>query len=619
MKGFRTRLKGRVFCIRDKEGTNLALVQLDLAFGSLVMHHQIAEEIASKTDIPISNIVLTCTHTHSGPTGFCSNDFYNRNAGALPGFEPQLYSFLTNQIIDGILEAHSNMKPAKIATGQIEIKGITRNRAIMSYIRNKGNEQLDPSDPKLIFEAINPNLYMIRVDVLDKKNKYKPLGAFSTFSIHGTGVGDRVDVFNADVFGFAERDLEWMIEEKYQPKWEVIHALCNGTEGDIAPNLPFYKDTTKETRRVPVDWIAARGIGKRIAQKAWQLFEGLSDQLKEDVNINIAAREINISENNEIDGIQICKQATIGAATVGGAYENRSVLTYILDDGTFMTQRARAELRCQGKKKLFAAPLMQLFNPPSSYPKNVMFQLIQIDDFLLVPLPWEVTITAGERINNKIIEAYTKNKQNPPKYISIASLSNDYMSYATTPEEYSYQAYEGGQTIYGPNTVPYIAAQLFHLTDDLLKEKHISEFPKEWNYDLITQHYYPSKVSNLSERMIVQQPIFKEGNDQISPQKEAYWFIEWQDLLPIDFKMHQSVIQLEKSENGQDWLPVKTNIQPIDDEGYDIEVRIKKKKKGHAVYMAKWYNPELEEAYEYRFRILKRNEKQPDIFSKEFR
>ncbi len=618
MKGFRTRLKARTLCIRDQEGTSIALVQLDLAFGSLILHHQIAEEIAQKTDIPIGNIVLTCTHTHSGPTGYYGNDFYNTNAGAVKGFEPTLYGFLKDQIITSILEAQSDMRPAKIATGSIDIKGYTRNRSIDAYVRNEGNESLDAKNPNLIFEAINPTLYMLRVDALDGDD-YKPLGAFSVFAIHGTAVGDRVDVFNGDVFAFAQRDLEWMIADQYQTSWKPIHAFCNGTEGDIAPNMPFYKKNGKETKRIPVDWMAVRNIGIGIAGNAWKLFEQLKSKLKNKVTIRVATREVNILENNTIDNVSISRKPTFGTATLGGAYENRSFATYIFNAGSLMTQkRLFGKKGLQGNKKVPLRPLMKMIYPPSAYPQDVMFQLIEIDDFLLVPTPWEITITAGERISNGIKDAYKSLGLNVPKHIAIASNSNDYLSYATTPEEYAQQNYEGGQTIYGKNTVPYITAQLHHLTRDMLQQGNISEFPDEWEVNIKTKNRFPKGNSNLKERTILEQPQYISGGESDTMFIEDYWILKWTDVLPGDIQLHHSFVEIERSYDEQNWSSFRIDRQPIIDEGFDLEVRIEKQKRGHAIYAAKWYNPEKDPKAFYRFVIYPRNKEQGVLYSETF-
>jgi neutral ceramidase len=628
MKGVRTRLKARICYLRDEAGTALALIQLDLVFTSLAMHHEIAQRIAKQTDIPISNIVLNCTHTHSGPGNFFSNNNYNSFASASGGFDSLLYQFITDQLVSGILEAYKNAKPAKIATGSIELTGATRNRAIYSYIRNKGNENLDPKkDTTLIYKAINPNMFMLRVDAKEDSGQYKPLFAYSFFSSHGTSVGDEIDVLNADSFAYAQRDLPLLIKENYKTEWTPIHGFTNGTEGDICPNLPFYKKNGKETPMMPVDWVEVKKLGDKATNSLWTLFKSLDNKLQSEGKIKVATREINISENNTIDNITICENAAIGSAVFGGAYENRTpFIRNIYPTESFMTRAwFHGKNSCNGNRHIGMGLLQRIFVPRKGFPKNVMFQLIQINDLLMIPLPWEVTITTGKRIEERILNAFLENNQQAPKHIVISSLSNDYMAYATTPEEYTNQEYEGGHTIYGKNTAPYIAAQLYHLTDDLLKNKnHISQFPNQWNYEFKTKNKFPVESKNHTvKREIIESPKY------IASQKEAfhdrfviledYWEVQWRDVNPGNFKLYKPVIIIEESVDGTNWTDYCIKNQPIDDEGYDIEIRIEKQEKTHSVYKAKWYNPTLKKGNHYRFKILPRDEGQEILYSDAFR
>ena len=624
MKGFRTRLKARVCYIRDKEGKSVALVQLDLAFPSLNMHHQIAEEIAKKTDIPISNLVLNCTHTHSGPGSFYSSDFYNTFASKIPGFNNDLYKFIVDQIVSAILEAYNNAKPAKIATGSTELYNATRNRSINSFIRNKGNESLDPKkDSSLIFKAINPNLYMIRIDTKDNLGNYNPAFVYSVFSSHGTGLGDDVDVYNGDTFAYAQRDLPILIKKNYPNSINPIHAFTNGTEGDIAPNLPFYKKNRKETTRISVDWKEVKKLGDMATNSTWKLFKSLDNKLKSEIKISSGAKELNISENNCIDNICICKKAYTGSAIFGGAYENRTPFIKNMYPAESMMTRAwiYGKNSCHGNRHIPGGTLQRLIVPSKTFPKNVMFQLIQIDDMVLVPLPWEITITTGRRIENEIKNAYQNNQINTPKHIVIASLSNDYMGYAATPEEYSNQAYEGGSTLYGKNTAPYIASQLNHLADEMLKNNGLfSDFPKEFHYLLKTKNISPKEsIHKIVDRTIVQVPTYVPSKNRpfedSNINEEDYWEIQWKDMLPGNMNLHESVIEIEQSNNGIDWNGFN---QPINDEGYDIEVRIEKEEKTFSIYKAKWYNPYSEKGKFYRFKILPRDEEQQILYSDSF-
>ncbi len=100
-----------------------------------------------------------------------------------PGLDEQYLSFISHQISTGIERAFRQRKTAKIATGQRDIYGYNRNRALDAYLRNatvnSTNIDIDPADPQAVFTAVNPALYMIRVDVKDSSNQFKPLAALT--------------------------------------------------------------------------------------------------------------------------------------------------------------------------------------------------------------------------------------------------------------------------------------------------------------------------------------------------------------------------------------------------------------------------------------------------------
>ena len=68
-----------------------------------------------------------------------------------------------------------------------------------AYVLNKDVKGLSLDDPEAKYKAVNPSLYMVRVDAQDQDGKYKPLAAFSSFSMHNTTIAAPVDIYNGDV------------------------------------------------------------------------------------------------------------------------------------------------------------------------------------------------------------------------------------------------------------------------------------------------------------------------------------------------------------------------------------------------------------------------------------
>lgn len=603
-EGFRTRLKARVVYLNDGKGHSMALVQTDLTAGSLLAHHMIAARVAEKTGLNPADIAMTASHSHSAPVNFFDNDFYNKHTSSGKWLEEQFLELVVSQISDGIIYAYENRRPAKIATGIKEVSGITRNRALAAYVRNKNINGVDLDDPEAKFKAINPNLYMVRVDAKDDDGMFKPLAAFSGFSLHNTTLTVPVEVYNADVFAYAQKDLEWSVQQRHDTSWPVVHALTNATHGDLAPATEDNGDNW--ISHFPVDWKASKALGQRLGASAIELFDELEPQLSADLSLDSAARELNVRENNKVGEVAICKKPAVGNTVAAGAYERRTPwLTVVpfLHGGNIMARRWVFDGGCQGAKRhLGFAYLQPLIEPKDSFPNTVMFQLLRINDMVVLPLPFEATVESGRRIAASVELEFAKAGEDI-KYSWVASVSNGYFGYTTTPEEYSYQNYEGGHTLYGKNSTPYLAAQLGLLAADYLEQGSVLEFKSKWEYELKTNQFLPEQQKAHGQREVIKVP---EAVMAKKSYEEDYVRLRWLDVNASKIDLHEPLVRVQKRQ-GDGWLELSHNNEPITDDGYDIEVRfLKNKKEGMATYETRWYNPIA--GGEYRFVIEPRGE-----------
>ncbi|QUM85792.1 neutral/alkaline non-lysosomal ceramidase N-terminal domain-containing protein [Moritella sp. 28] len=616
--GFRTRLKARVIYINDGQGNATALVQTDLTSASLLLHHKVASEVAN-LGLKISDIVITATHTHSAPANHFENDFYNKHMSSQAGLDEQYLNFLTQQISTGIQQAISQQKTAKIATGQRDIYGYNRNRSLSAYLYNNNISGIDPKDPDAKFNAVNPTLSMIRIDVKDHLGQFKPLAAFSSFSVHATALSPAVEVYNADLFAYAQKDLQWHIQEQYLTPWPIVHALTTGTQGDMAPALPDLGDNL--FTHFNVNWPAAKRLGKGIGKESISLFNALSSQLTSTINITTAAREINIQHNNRIGDITLCKAPAVGAPVAGGAYERRTPylgLNPFFRGGSAVTRSWFFNDGCQGNKAYLGYKYpQQLLAPIKSFPNTVLFQLIRINDAAIIPLPFEVTAEAGRRITRHVVNAFSREEQ-PIKHIWVTSNANGYFGYSTTQEEYFQQYYEGGHTLYGKYTTAYLSAQLSVLAQDM-QNNTINETLPIWRYNVTIKPQLSAQEKSAGQRTVHAQPTLKmisphHGPSPSDNEQENYIKFEWVDVNPAEISFHLPLVKIEENQQGK-WEDVKRGHMPISDEGYDIEVRyLASSRHNMGIYQARWYNPIIGN---YRFTIAAR-QSQPELYSKLF-
>src|SRR5690606_33533677 len=241
-------------------------VQTDLTAASLLQQLIVEARVAETTALKVGDSAITASHSLSAPVNFLVNDIYIIYLYKDQRLEQEILKFGKTLFSDGIIEAVNNRRPAKIASGKKDIYGYNRNRSLDSWALNHNVGEVDMDDPQQKFRAVNPSLYMVRVDVKDDHGTFKPLAAFSSFSVHATALTVPVEVYNADLFAYAQKDLEWTIRSRYSTPWPVVHALSTGTQGDMAPALAEQGDNTFGHHHV--DWKAAKQLGQGIGREA---------------------------------------------------------------------------------------------------------------------------------------------------------------------------------------------------------------------------------------------------------------------------------------------------------------------------------------------------------------
>ena len=601
-KGFRTRLKARVVYLNDGKGHSVALVQTDLTAGSLLLHHKVAEAVSEKTGLRPGDIAITASHSHSAPANIFENDFYNKHMTSGQWLEVNFLEFAAQRIAQGIMEAYESRRAAKVATGCKDIYGYNRNRSLDSYVLNENARDIRLDDPEAVLKAVNPALNMVRIDVKDDNGHYKPLGAFSSFSVHATSLTPPVEVYNAELFAYAQKDLEWTIKRKYDTPWAVVHAMTAGTQGDMAPALPDLGNNIFSFS--PVNWKEARKLGQGIGSEAISLFEALGDKLTADISLGSSVRELNIREHNVAEDIKLCKDAVVGNPLVGGANEPAPGVPWVaaipfLKGGNVMSRRWFFKDGCQGNKRhLLFSFLQPLIEPKDSFPNTAMFQLIRVNDTVILPVPFEVTAESGRRMTARVKREFVQAGDDSIRYVWVAGNANGYFGYTTTPEEYSRQNYEGGHTLYGRHSTPYLTAQLGLLARDFKVRGEVQELKPEWTYVMKANRFYPETQVSTGQRKVLAQPKTVKAEEYY---EENYIAFRWQDVGPSEIDFHEPLSRVEVKIDEQ-WVPMLENAEPIDDDGYDMEVRyLKKLDEGMGRYEVRWYNPVT--GGEYRFVI----------------
>lgn len=584
--GFRTRLKARAFYLHAPGNTPMALVQLDLGAGSRLLHAKVSELIAAETDVPAHALSLLSTHTHSGPGQYLGNNFYNVFGSNRPGFDPELFDFLAQQIARAVIEARESRRPARFATGQTSIRGLTRNRSVKAWARNHG---IDPDEvtEAMRYRAINPDLTMLRIDLRTDDGDFRPAGALTTFSVHGTAIPAFTEPYHADVWAWLARDLEHHIRNRYDTPFDPIHGPAQATHGD---NTPAWQPGERGDR-------AARRIGKGLAEGAIDLYERLGGELDDQLITAVATRQTNLLELPDEARHGLCERAVVGAATVGGARGDEvfpiSYLPWIQEG---WPRRILTE-GCQGTKHWMLSRL-QLLMPARSLPHETVFQILRINDLVLAPVPWEVTFESGNRMRQRIRSQLPDNRD---WMVEISSVANGYFGYATTPEEYSAQHYEGGHTLYGPHTTDFLTGFSARLAADLFRWGEVDDLPDETRVRLLSHDFWPETKGGVTERELIQPPEFHAAGED----KQAYWSIRYQGLAPAELDLHRPLLRVERrTDDG--WQVLEHDGRPVTDQGTRMQIKLLERDDAGGLYEVRWYQPAFYAHGDRRFHIASR-------------
>jgi len=560
--GFRTRLKARVIHLRQGE-TSLALIGCDLLAGSALVQHVLAREIAD-TDVPLSGLLMTATHTHAGPGQYSGSEFFNKWASNRAGFDPAYTSFLVDQLATAVRQAVAGRRPAAVAFGSTEVWGLTRNRSQAAHVRNE-NVTDKRTEPQRKYAAINPSLHLLRVD-----DEQGPLATFTWFSIHGTGISHHDTSYNADVWAYLNGELANRVERSTGRRPVSAAAVC--THGDMTPAVRMGMLVFPEAERI------GRGIGSAAAD----LFETLTPG---PVELAAGLREIDLGRHPAVDGITL-PEPQIGLPKMAGATENT---TFLLDRLPFFKPgSARRRPDAEQGNKIPVGPAMvrsMLVAPTEAFPKVIPIHLLRIGEAAILGLPFEVTVEAGRRIGEVLSGVPV-----------ISSLANDHCDYLTTPEEYAAQHYEGASTLFGPRQQEFIAGCARRLAEDLTAKGTVQDVgPRRFAFSV--HRYLPRPDGSPAQRHL-DAATFVDP----SPEEDACWELTWSDVAPGDLVWHQPLVRIE-DEGG-------TTV--ADDQGWRVGVTYLGHKDGAHRYAARWYSPPLGRPGRHRF-VLEANASQPEV------
>jgi neutral ceramidase len=483
-------LCARAFVLEQQDGGRVAIVVAEVGFITQGLRQAVVDELERRPALGLSDerIMLTATHTHSGPSGFSHVMFYSATS---PGYSAKVFGGLVQGIVSAVEQAVTALVPGRVGlkSGRIPLsEPVAFNRAIRSYESNHDVVERTGIDHSPA--AIDREMTVLRFD--DASGR--PLGMISWFGVHGTSVHRENLLLHPDNKGMAAAWFERYAREGLGVPGFVA-AFAQSPCGDVTPNRNFSLRRGLTIGEHKDDFESARRNGEIQARFARQLFDSVlpGDALAPRLDAALLTADFaNLAVDPAFaDGRpgRHTSPAVVGLRMIFGTSEGPG-LPYVFAPLVESASRASARLVALAKAlgddsqapklPLFEAGLGTKGKALGFYPMNRPFpipddadptvgflnrslasgavderpwvpqvlpaQIIVIGGFAIAATAGELTTVAGRRLRAGLLDRL---KGRGVRHIVSMPYSNTYSGYITTPEEYQCQGYEGGHTLFG--------------------------------------------------------------------------------------------------------------------------------------------------------------------------
>ena len=412
-KGAHDPLTARALVLDDGK-TKLAWVVIDhLSVPRKVTAE--AKEIASKaTGIPVENMLVSATHTHSGVSA--ADEFVVEAPGGPKLSDRQVKANVYRQVmLDGIaqaiIKAHAQLKPAAVAAAASPLPTEVFNRR---WYLKSGQMQPNPFG-EMDKVKMNPNN---SPDVLDRPAgptdpdvsilsvqdaRRKPLALFANFSLHYVG-GIPPGQVSADYYGEFAR----LMPSRVGGGEGFVAAMSNGTSGDIN-NIPF---GSSRPPRAPYEQV--RIVAGETADAAWKAYREIGKH-QTDVILGMRQRLVTLKYRRPTPE-QVMNAKAILAIKDKAAIERLPRLA-----------------------KNYAGSTVAAADRPEQT-VDVIIQAIRVGDLAICAIPFETFAETGLELK----------KKSPFGRTIVVGLGNGRLGYLPTPAQHELGGYE---TWLGTNVV----------------------------------------------------------------------------------------------------------------------------------------------------------------------
>jgi neutral ceramidase len=388
--------------------SSVALVSLDLLFFSKKHVTAVRKSIEQYADIPQRNILIGCTHTHSGPWASGRLDIDSLRSGARQ--DEAYVKFLQERVVDSVVQAKKGMFDASLGSGA----------AICGADKGIGGNRRDPAGPH------DPTVGIVKV--VDSDGACRAIVV--NYALHPTVLhADNTEV-SADYPGYVRERLNQLYPH-------ALILFLQGASGD---------QSTRYFRRGQ-SFAEARRIGYTIADAAFAALQATPTSCE--VPVRASSVEVPI-RLRELPGREKAQDAVRKAAAEYALLEKSGASYIELQNANLVLLGAEDLL---GYVEVFEqAGTLELYEDE----REAEVQVLSVGDVTIVALPGELFVEFGAEIKS----------MHRGRIMMVVSLANGCLpGYVCTPLAHQEGGYEADTSLLAPDFGADLVAAAGHLLD----------------------------------------------------------------------------------------------------------------------------------------------------------
>ena len=200
-------LHARSLVVEDANGDTVVMMTVALVGLSEDYLTAIRAGISARTGIKPENILVSCTHTHSGPNVGATPNTFNKEEVEASIASPAYRTFLVEQCVASAVRAWDSRVPGRIGIASTKVLELGRNRR------------------RLLYGGLHPDPEVAVIKVEDAKGKL--LGVAFNYGCHPSGIDWHNTLFTEDWPYYAMQAI------KKQVGPDVWVAFYQSAEGDV--------------------------------------------------------------------------------------------------------------------------------------------------------------------------------------------------------------------------------------------------------------------------------------------------------------------------------------------------------------------------------------------------